>query len=202
VPCYPSGAKRAVRWLLFISLFACGASETKLVVDPCAPHGHVHRERAGDWCHCNRGYRAAFDGLRCENDPSFTGRTTVDLGASNQRACWHAVNGPFAEVQAPTVDSFLTVYRWSNAGAKPSVMFRSSASAAHVLTTQRNVNLQITEVTSEGTREVPILVTRAITPCTGLAQQFGFELAARAQYRLAFETTEASPLTFIIDGNE
>jgi len=45
---------------LGLSVAGCG---DEAPVDPCEPYGHIHREPAGDYCHCFGQYRA--DGLRC-----------------------------------------------------------------------------------------------------------------------------------------
>ena len=77
--------------------------------DPCVPGGHVHREPAGDWCHCDRGFRATTAQLGCEPDPNFTGATTVDFTGTAERACWHASNGPYRVVVEDGVLGFFFV---------------------------------------------------------------------------------------------
>jgi hypothetical protein len=187
-------------------LAACGAPGPATSSDPCTPGGHVHREPLGDWCHCDRGFLAARTGLACVRDPAFTGRVTLDLGASEERACWHAARGPFAvQGDGSRVDQFLTHYTLalsprSDGLRVATVGYRAAVSAPHVLTASRGVNLSLLEVFSEGgTRPVPVLVTRATTACQQLSQQFGFELAARAEYRLEFGPSTQPEVGFVLD---
>lgn len=174
--------------------------------DPCAPMGHVHREPSGDWCHCDRGYRALSTGLGCEVDPNYTGSTTVDLTGTGERACWHAVNGPFASIVADAAaDAFLTLYTLE-LEPQPQGLFGASAryhaavSGPHVATLSPRVNFALREVLPSGAEvEVPILVTHVTGACPELAQQFGFELVKGVHYRLVFGPTREARVSFLLD---
>jgi hypothetical protein len=194
-------------WWRFIALMAaaCGGSPTP-TGDPCAPGGHVHRDPAGDWCHCDRGFRAPTMGLSCEVDPNFTGRTTIDLGTTDDRACWHAAQGPFVTgADGARVDQFLTHYTLALSGRgdglrQASAVYRAAVTAPHVLTLSRGVNVSIFEVLPGGsTKEVPVLVTRATTACPQLGQQFGFELVSRGEYRFELGPSSQTEVGFVLD---
>jgi hypothetical protein len=174
--------------------------------DPCAPNGHIHRERTGDWCHCNRGYRPVMTGLGCEVDPNYTGNTTVDFTGTAERACWHAVNGPFASVaDGEAADAFLTFFTLDLAPQgqglySASVRYRAAVTGPHVATLSPRVNLALREVLpSGGEKEVPILATQVTTACAQLSQQFGFELVKGADYRLVFGPSRETRVSFLVD---
>lgn len=86
---------RLVLPLLGCLAVACGPTPTpepgdeqpQQQTDPCAPHGHIHRESTGDWCHCDRGYVANAQGLACQQDPDYVPRTEFDFGDQGQHAC-------------------------------------------------------------------------------------------------------------------
>ncbi len=193
---------------------ACGCSAGVTVPDaampegdPCVPGGHVHREPAGDWCHCDRGSRATTAQLGCEPDPNFTGATTVDFTGTAERACWHASNGPFrAVVEDGRADDFLTHFTLGlespDGGTlrEASVRYRAALTSAHVATLSRGVNFSVDEVLpSGGLQRVPILVTEVTTLCPELSQQFGFELVSGAEYRFRFGPSLAPEVGFVVD---
>lgn len=196
-----------MRGLAFAALVAaCGGAPSPLSGDPCEPGGHVHREAGGDWCHCDRGFKAGITGLTCEVDPNFTGRTTVELGTTDERACWHATRGPFATPDdGSRVDQFLTHYTVALAtrgdGLRGATAhYRAAVSAPHVLTLSRGVNVVVQEVLPSGSsKEVGVLVTRATTACAALSQQFGFELVNRVEYRFEFGPSTQEQVGFVLD---
>lgn len=190
---------------LAVLLAACGSAPPP-ASDPCAPGGHVHREGSGDWCHCDRGFRATTSGLGCEVDPNFTGRTTFELGTSDERACWHATRGPFETgADGARIDQFLTHYTVAlstraDGLREATTSYRAAVTAPHVLTLSRGVNVKILEVLPDGkSNEVPVLVTRATTTCMQLSQQFAFELVNRAEYRFLFGPSAQGQVGFVLD---
>jgi hypothetical protein len=185
---------------------SCGAPPGPMKGDPCDPGGHIHRDPAGDWCHCDRGFKAALQGLACEVDPNFTGRTTLDLGNTDERACWHASRGPFAmQTDGSRIDQFLTFYTLdlparSDGLHTASASYRAAVSAPHVLSVNRSVNVTVHEVLpTGGAKEVPVLVTRATTFCSELTQQYGFELVSRVEYRFDFGPSQQAQARFVLD---
>jgi hypothetical protein len=194
------------RLLLPMVLVGCGAVPQPVAGDPCEPGGHIHREPGGDWCHCDRGFKAADQGLDCVVDPNFTGRTTVELGTTDERACWHASRGPFAsQADGARVDQFLTHYTVgltarSDGLRAASASYRAAVSAPHVLSVSRGVNVTVHELLpSGGSKEVPVLVTRATSFCTELSQQYGFELVNRVEYRFDFGPSQQEKVSFVLD---
>jgi hypothetical protein len=197
--------KRVARLVIAMLVVACGGPPPP-AGDPCTPGGHVHREPAGDWCHCDRGFRATTTGLSCEVDPDFTGRTTIDLGTTDERACWHAARGPFAtEADGARIDQFLTHYTLALSGRgnglrQATAIYRAAVTAPHVLTLSRGVNVSIAEVLpGGGVKEVPVLVTRSTTACPQLSQQFGLELVSRGEYRFEFGPSIQPEVGFVLD---
>lgn len=187
------------------ALMACGP-KAPVSGDPCEPGGHIHREPGGDWCHCDRGFRAPPQGLSCEVDPSFTGRTTIDLGASDERACWHATRGPFeTQTDGGRAEQFLTFYTVelsprSDGLRSATASHRAAVSSPHVLTVSRGVNVTVHEtLPGGGSKEVPALVTRATSFCPELSQQYGFELVGRVDYRLEFGPSAQTQARFVLD---
>ena len=192
--------------LAFVVVAACGGMPAPLIGDTCTPGGHVHREPSGDWCHCDRGFKATLIGLACAVDPNFTGRTTLDLGATDDRACWHALRGPFAtQGDGSRIDEFLTHYTLgltsrSDGLRSASANYKAAVTAPHVLTVNRGVNVTVIEVLPSGdTKAVPVLVTRATTACSMLSQQFGFELVNRVEYRFEFGPSAQDQAQFVLD---
>jgi hypothetical protein len=196
---------RVLATIPLCALLACGAVPAP-PGDPCDPGGHIHRDPAGDWCHCDRGFKAALAGLACEVDPNFTGRTTLDLTGTDERACWHAARGPFAtQGDGSRIDQFLTFYTLglearSDGLRTASASYRAAVTSPHVLTLSRGTNVTVFEQLPTGaTKEVPILVTRATTACPQVSQQFGFELVNRVEYRFEFGPSAQEQVRFVLD---
>jgi hypothetical protein len=195
-------------WLALCAC-ACGAQRTDSVDDPCAPFGHIHRDPEGAWCHCDRGHVAAAQGLSCQVDPNFTGRTNIDLAASETRACWHAANGPFSsQNSAGAIADFLTLYTVTLTSSQPqnfaaSLRHRAAISAPHVLSVSQAVAVTVSEVLPSGElKRVPILSTGVATQCAQFSQQFGFELVNRGEYRFEFSSSTREQASFVLDQSE
>lgn len=166
--------------------------------DSCAPGGHVHRDPTGDWCHCDRGYRATTDGLECEVDPNF--RETLELGDSDERACWHSVNGRFANVKSgDEVNDFLVYFtvELERRGDQFEgvVRYRPGASGAHAFSLDSGGPLRV----SEEAGDVKLVVTRSSDVCEGVKQQWGAALESRVTYELKIGPTTNQSAKLIID---
>ncbi|PZR15046.1 MAG: hypothetical protein DI536_09735 [Archangium gephyra] len=189
------------RALIAVALAAC--SPVMPEGDSCAPGGHVHRDPAGDWCHCDRGFRATADGLACEVDPTF--RDTLELGDSDERACWHAANGPFETVSTGgAVNAFLVFFtveltRRDDGRFEGEVTYRPGASGAHAFSLDSGGPLKIVESLEGTASDVKILTTRASDACDGVKQQWGAVLEARATYVLHVGPTNAPTAKLLID---
>ncbi len=177
-------------------LASCGPPATE---DPCAPGGHVHRDPAGDWCHCDRGHRTTADGLACEVDPSF--RETLELADSDARACWHSAHGPFATIEdGGLVDAFL-VYFTVNLTPRADgrfegvVRYQPAASGAHVVSLDVGGPLRV----SEQEKTVPFVVTRSSTLCPGVRQQWAAVLESRVSYALHLGPLSQPRVQLLID---
>jgi hypothetical protein len=104
-----------------------------------------------------------------------------------------------------SIDQFLTLYTTS-LPARPdglhsaTTTYRAAVSGPHVLSLSRGVNVEIRERLPGGTtKEVAVLVTRAISRCEELSQQFGFELVNRAEYVFQFGPSQRESVSFILD---
>lgn len=202
-----------------MALSACGGTEppplidpppddTPAATDPCAPDGHIHREPGGDWCHCNRGYRATAEGLACEPDPDYVPSEGFSFGDNGEHACWHVSNGPYVTVTAsttrvPRVDDFHTYY---------TVKLRPEG-GQYVGTFSYKAFATGNFVIYLGTSDVPVsLVETAIqatvTPagtrptddhCDGLKHMVGYELTDRVQYTLTLGPTALPELGLVIE---
>lgn len=183
------------------ALAACGPPTPE--GDSCAPGGHIHRDPAGDWCHCDRGYRATREGLACEVDPTF--RDTLELGASDERACWHSVNGPFATVSSgDAVDSFLVFFTVNleprgDGTFAGHVRYRPGASGAHAFSLDSGGPLKVVESLDGASSDVSLVVTRSSEVCDDVKQQWGAVLEARASYELHVGPTPRPAAKLIID---
>lgn len=176
--------------------------------DPCAPNGHVHREPTGDWCHCNKGYRATEEGLACETDPGYVPSEGFSFGDNGEHACWHVTNGPFVTVTAstsrlPRVDDFHTYY---------TVKLRQEG-GQYVGTFSYKAFATGNFVIYLGTPDVPVTlvetaVQTTLTPagtratdnhCDGLKHMVGYELTDRVQYTLTLGPTPLPELGMVIE---
>lgn len=182
------------------ALAACGSLPEG---DSCAPGGHVHRDPAGDWCHCDRGYRASDDGLTCEVDPTF--RATIELGESDARACWHSVNGPFRAVESgENVDDFLVYFTVkltprSDGTFEGSLRYRPATSGAHAFSLDSGGPLSVVEWLDRKSSAVDLVVTRSRDVCVGVKQQWGASLEARAEYELQLGPQRSETVALLID---
>ncbi|HEX8441151.1 hypothetical protein [Archangium sp.] len=175
--------------------------------DPCTPHGHIHREPTGDWCHCDRGYLAPEQGLSCQQDPNYVPRTGFDFGDNGQHACWHVTHGPFGTVTAslerqPRVDGFHTYYtvRLRPEGGQyvGTFNFKGFATGDFVAyLSDARVPLSV----REGERLMEPLATAPIPPdvCTGLVHMVGYELTNQVQYTFTFGPTPLPELGLVIE---
>lgn len=174
--------------------------------DPCAPHGHIHREPDGDWCHCDRGYLATEQDLSCVTDPDYVPREGFDFGDNGEHACFHVANGPFATVTAsperqPRVDDFHTHYtvqlRPENGQSVGTFNFKAWASGDFVLYLSTP---DVAVTVKEGERVVEPVATQATGPfCDGLKQMVGYELTDKVQYTVTFGPTERTGLGLVIE---
>ncbi|RKH03961.1 hypothetical protein [Corallococcus carmarthensis] len=174
--------------------------------DPCAPHGHIHREPEGDWCHCDRGYLASEQGLSCVTDPDYVPREGFDFGDKGEHACWHVTNGPFATVTAsperqPRVDDFHTHYtvklRPENGQSVGTFGFKAWASGDFVLYLSTP---DVAVTVKEGERVVEPVGAQATGPfCDGLKQMVGYELTDKVQYTVTFGPTARTGLGLVIE---
>ncbi|MFP2907620.1 hypothetical protein ACLESD_21730 [Pyxidicoccus sp. 3LFB2] len=200
-----------------MALTACGGDEPLPIVepppdpapsDPCEPHGHVHREPTGDWCHCNKGYRATAEGLACEADPDYVPSAGFSFGDNGEHACWHVTNGPYVTVTAstsrlPRVDDFHTYY---------TVKLRQEG-GQYVGTFSYKAFATGNFVVYLGTPDVPITlvetaIQKPVTPagtratddhCDGLKHMVGYELTDRVQYTLTLGPTPLPELGMVIE---
>ncbi|PTL80660.1 hypothetical protein [Vitiosangium sp. GDMCC 1.1324] len=175
--------------------------------DPCAPHGHIHREPTGDWCHCDRGYLAAEQGLSCQQDPNYVPREGFDFGDNGKHACWHVTNGPFATVSAsvdrqPRVDAFHTHYtvklRPEGGQYVGTFNFKGYATGDFVVyLSDASVPVSL----REGARLVEPVATAPVPPevCTGLVHMVGYELTDKVQYTVSFGPTSLPELGLVIE---
>lgn len=174
--------------------------------DPCAPHGHIHREPDGDWCHCDRGYLATEQGLSCVADPHYIPRDGFDFGDNGAHACWHVANGPFATVTAtperqPRVDDFHTHYtvqlRPEQGLSVGTFNFKAWATGDFVLYLSTP---DIPVTVKEGERVLEPVGTQATGPfCDGLKQMVGYELTDKVQYTVTFGPTANTGLGLVIE---
>jgi predicted small lipoprotein YifL len=194
------------------ALVACGESELppeeptppQQQEDPCAPHGHIHREPTGDWCHCDRGYLAASQGLACQADPNYVPRDGFDFGDDGVHACWHVDNGPYGTVSAsterlPRVDAFHTLYtvnlREVNGGYTGTFQFKAFATGDFIVYLSQQVPLAVLE----GTRAVPIAAEKPTTACAGLQHMVGLELTDKVTYTFTLGPTPLQQLRMVTE---
>ncbi|MBN8230803.1 hypothetical protein JYK02_25130 [Corallococcus macrosporus] len=174
--------------------------------DPCAPHGHIHREPDGDWCHCDRGYLASEQSLSCVTDPDYVPREGFDFGDNGEHACFHVTNGPFATVTAsperqPRVDDFHTHYtvklRPENGQSVGTFSFKAWASGDFVLYLSTP---DVAVTVKEGERVVAPVATQATGAfCEGLKHMVGYELTDKVQYTVTFGPTARTELGLVIE---
>jgi hypothetical protein len=172
--------------------------------DPCAPHGHIHREPTGDWCHCDRGYLAATEGLACLVDPDYTPRDEFDFGDDGVHACWHVDNGPYSSVTAsadrqPRVDAFHTLYtvtlRPVEGQYTGTFQFKAFATGDFIVYLSQQVPLTV----REGERVVPIAAEKPTTACAGLQHMVGLELTNRVTYTITLGPTPLQQLRMVTE---
>lgn len=195
-------------------LVACGDSESspeptpepQPPADPCAPHGHIHREAEGDWCHCDRGYLAPEGQLACVVDPSYVPpkEGEFDFQDEGAHACWHVDNGPYATVTAsesrsPRVDAFHTLYtvnlRPVDGGYTGSFQFKAFGTGDFILYLSEHVPLTV----SEGTLPVKILAEKHASVCAGLPHMVGLELTEGVVYTFTLGPTSLSQLRMVTE---
>ncbi|WP_140868661.1 hypothetical protein [Myxococcus xanthus] len=190
---------------------ACGDGEDPAPVepgDPCEPNGHIHREPTGDWCHCNKGYVAADDGLACVPDPNHVPGDGFDFGDDGEHACWHVTNGPFVTVNAttarhPRVDDFHTYYTVKllpeNGQYVGTFSYKSFATGNFVVyLSSPDVPVTLTETAISTT--VPQAGAQATGGfCDGLKHMVGYELTDRVQYTLQLGPTSLPELHMVIE---
>ncbi|WP_426755449.1 hypothetical protein [Myxococcus sp. Y35] len=176
--------------------------------DPCEPNGHIHREPTGDWCHCNKGYIAAEDGLACVPDPNHVPSEGFDFGDDGEHACWHVTNGPFVTVTAtearhPRVDDFHTYYtvklRPENGQYVGTFSYKSFATGNFVVYLS-NAEVPVTLIETAIESTVPQAGTRPTGGfCDSLTHMVGYELTDRVQYTLQLGPTSLPELNMVIE---
>ncbi len=176
--------------------------------DPCAPNGHIHREPTGDWCHCNRGYRATAEGLACEPDPDYVPSEGFSFGDNGEHACWHVSNGPYVTVTAstarlPRVDDFHTYYtvklRQEGGQYVGTFSYKAFATGNFVLYLS-TPDVPVTLVETAIPAPVTPAGTRATDDhCDGLRHMVGYELTDRVQYTLTLGPTSLPELGLVIE---
>jgi len=180
--------------------------------DPCAPHGHIHREPTGDWCHCDRGYLASEQSLSCAADPNYVPRDGFDFGDNGEHACWHVTNGPFATVSAsldrqPRVDSFHTHYtlKLRPEGGQYVGTFQFKAYATGDFIAYLS-DASLPFAVREATRVVQPVATSPIPPalrdgvCRGeLVHMVGYELTDKVQYSVTLGPTALPEVGLVIE---
>jgi hypothetical protein len=170
-------------------------------VDPCAPGGHVHREGAAAWCHCERGFLSVPSALSCEPDPTFV-EGPVKFGASDARACWHVTHGPHGLLPEAggSLDAFLTHYRLEFAGGALAGSYHAAVTGTHVVSVSEQVSLSVTELSPAGAeRPLAARASRQVTFCPELGWQHAFEFDDRVNYRLHFTSTTPGPGAVVLD---
>ncbi|ADO68820.1 hypothetical protein [Stigmatella aurantiaca] len=196
-------------------LVACGDSEPagepppedpQEQEDPCAPHGHIHREAEGDWCHCDRGYLAPEEQLVCVVDPHHVPREEgeFDFGDDGEHACWHVANGPYASVTAsesrmPRVDAFHTLYtvnlRQTAEGSTGTFQFKAFGTGDFIVYLSEHVPLTV----HEGTIPVAVIAEKHTTVCTGLQHMAGLELTEGVTYTFTLGPTSLAQLRMVTE---
>ncbi len=195
------------------TLAACGGDEPPpeeppQVTDPCAPNGHIHREPTGDWCHCNKGYRAAAQGLACETDPDYVPGEGFSFGDNGEHACWHVSHGPYVTVTAsttrlPRVDDFHTYYtvklRPENGRYVGTFSYKAFATGNFVVYLG-SPDMPVTLVETATGTPVPPAGTRPTDDhCEGLKHMVGYELTDRVQYTLTLGPTALPEVGLVIE---
>ncbi|XXF78764.1 hypothetical protein P2318_03115 [Myxococcaceae bacterium GXIMD 01537] len=175
--------------------------------DPCAPHGHIHREAEGDWCHCNRGYLAASTGLACEPDPNYTPGQGFSFGDNGAHACWHVSNGPFGAATAstappPPVDAFHTYYtltlRPEGSQYTGTFSYRAFATGNFVVYLTHDVPVRL----NEGALLVEPRATAPVSApsCQGdLKHMVGYELTDRVAYTLTIGPASVPQVGLVVE---
>lgn len=193
-------------------LLACGEAELppeelpppQQADDPCAPHGHIHREPTGDWCHCDRGYMAAVEGLSCLVDPNYVPRDGFDFGNNDLHACWHVDNGPYGTVTAspdrlPRVDAFHTLYtlnlRQVDGAYTGTFQFKAFATGDFIVYLSQNVPFAV----HEGEKPVSIIAEQPTQACTGLQHMLGLELTDKVTYTFTVGPTSLPQLRMVTE---
>ncbi|WP_224368402.1 hypothetical protein [Hyalangium versicolor] len=193
------------------ALMACGGSEPppseeppQQQEDPCAPHGHIHREPTGDWCHCDRGYMAPEEQLACVTDPDYVPRDGFDFGDDGVHACWHVDNGPYATVSAsesrtPRVDAFHTLYtvnlRPVDGQYTGTFQFKAFGTGDFIVYLSQNVPFAV----REGDRVIDIIAEKPTTACTGLQHMLGLELTEGVIYTFTLGPTSLDQLRMVTE---
>ncbi|MCE9670885.1 hypothetical protein LY474_24050 [Myxococcus stipitatus] len=193
---------------------ACGGGDTPPddepipSEDPCAPHGHIHREPTGDWCHCNKGYLPSSTGLACVVDPDHVPSEGFDFGDNGEHACWHVTHGPFVTVEAttsraPRVDDFHTYYtvklRPENGLYVGTFSYKAFASGDFVVYLS-TPDVPVTLVETPIQQTVTPAATRPTdNHCAGLQHMVGYELTDRVQYTLTLGPTSHPEVGMVIE---
>ncbi|HEX8699557.1 MAG TPA: hypothetical protein VF815_12015 [Myxococcaceae bacterium] len=172
--------------------------------DPCAPNGHIHREPTGDWCHCDRGYMAAAEGLACQVDPHYKPRDDFDFGDEGEHACWHVDNGPYATVTAsadrlPRVDAFHTLYTVNllpvDGVHSGTFQFKAFATGDFIVYMNQKVHLTV----REGERVIPIVAEQSSEACAGIQHMVGLELTDKVTYTFTLGPTPLPQLRMVTE---
>lgn len=202
-----------------MALTACGGDEPAPVTpppteepapssDPCEPNGHIHREPTGDWCHCNKGYRATVEGLACEADPDYVPSQGFSFGDNGEHACWHVTNGPFVTVTAsttrnPRVDDFHTYYTVKlrpEGGQYVGTFSYKAFATGNFVVYLGTPDVPITLVETAIQKTVEPAGTRATDDhCSALKHMIGYELTDRVQYTLTIGPTSLPELGLVIE---
>jgi hypothetical protein len=182
------------------------AGDGGALADPCAPHGHIHREATGDWCHCDRGHLAAQTGLSCVPDPDYVPRDGgFDFGDDGEHACFHVAYGPYATVTSsaaapPRVDAFHTHYTATlepvDGGYGGRFSYRAFATGPHVAYLSEPVPVRFVE---GGVGPLEVQGERATQACDGLRHMAGFELTDKVTYTLEVGPTASPRVGLVIE---
>jgi len=189
-------------------LSGCGASQPSAPDegtpgDPCSPHGHVHRDAAGDWCHCVRGYMEQLSPLACVVDPNSSGE--FSFGDEGQSACWRLDNTAHLTVAAsapgaPSVNRFDTVYLVempvSGDASSRTLTYDAAGTGDFILHLGRPVPLSVVE---EGKGPLAVLGQKEASSCEGFQHMVGLSLAQGVRYSLILGPTSEPSVHLLIE---
>jgi len=173
--------------------------------DPCAPHGHIHREAGGDWCHCDRGYLEKQGSLGCEQDPDYDPSAGFSFGDEGKSACWRLANTSHltvaaSEPGAPTINRFDTVYRVELQGSdgqySRTVTYDAAGTGDFILHLGKPVPVTLVE---QGKGPVALLAEKEATTCEGFQRMVGVGLADGVRYSLTLGPTSEPVVHLLIE---